>query len=345
MDQLPPLDNTLGAALIGVIVSAALYGVSCAQVFYYFQHYSKKDGRGTKAVVVAALISDTIHQALISHTIYTYLVTNYYKPQKLNDLVWSLVVEVLFNGITALLVQSFYAVRVWKFSQRNLLITVILAVFIVAEFVSVVVYVAKGIHFRTFTELHTLKPLSMTVNVLAVVGDVLITVVFCILLSRARSSVQRSNTMITLLIAFSVQTGMLTSLCAVASLVTIIASPNTFIYICFYFLLGRLYCNSLLATLNVRKAIRGRGHVDLGISLRPIEDSNSSTVDNHKVIDIEAEIADIETHGYITGFKAHGCNGSSSFVQSMSHPNNSRVVKTESELESGRPRHLRRASF
>ena len=25
--------------------------VSCAQIFYYFQHYSKKDGRGTKAVV------------------------------------------------------------------------------------------------------------------------------------------------------------------------------------------------------------------------------------------------------------------------------------------------------
>jgi len=25
--------------------------VSCAQVFYYFQHYSKKDDRGTKAIV------------------------------------------------------------------------------------------------------------------------------------------------------------------------------------------------------------------------------------------------------------------------------------------------------
>ena len=151
----------------------------------------------------------------------------------------------------------------------------------------------------------------------------------------------------------------------------ITVSPNTFIYICFYFLLGRrtceliirwwtrpylisVYCNSLLATLNVRKAIRGRGHGDLGISLRPIEDSNSSTVENHKVVglvclsfftvadqslvqgtDIKAEIADVEAHGGI---------GSSSFVQSMSHNNNSQVAETESEFESGRMGHLRRAS-
>ena len=47
--------------------------------------------------------------------------------------------------------------------------------------------------------------------------------------------------------------------------------------------LALVYCNSLLATLNVRKAIRGRGHDDLGISLRPIEDSKGSTADNHQV--------------------------------------------------------------
>ena len=151
----------------------------------------------------------------------------------------------------------------------------------------------------------------------------------------------------------------------------ITVSPDTFIYICFYFLLGRrtcelmirrwtrpyvisVYCNSLLATLNVRKAIRGRGHGDLGISLRPIEDSNSSTAENRKVVglvclsfftvadkslaqetDIKAGIADVE---------AHGGHGGSSFVQSMSHNNNSQVAETESEFESGRAGHLRRAS-
>jgi len=51
-------------------------------------------------------------------------------------------------------------------------------------------------------------------------------------------------------------TGLLTSICAVASLVSITAAPNTFYYIGFFFCIGRLYCNSLLAALNVRKNIR-----------------------------------------------------------------------------------------
>jgi len=149
---------------------------------------------------------------------------------------------------------------------------IVLAIFIIAEFMSVVVFVAKAIHLETFLELRPINLWSMIINVLAVASDVSITVVFCFLLHRARNSLKRSNRMISMLIAFSVQTGALTSLCAIASLIAINAWPNTFIYICFFFLIGRLYCNSLLATLNVRKTIRGKGCGTLGISLNPISD-------------------------------------------------------------------------
>lgn len=343
MDQIPPLDNTFGAALIGVLVASMLYGVSCSQVFYYFNNYSKKDGPLTKAVVIATLTSDSIHQALICHTIYSYLVKSYTRPQQLGEIVWSLIVEVIFNGITALIVQTFFAVRIWKFSHRNVPIAAALGTFILGEFVTVIVYVAKSVHMTTFAELGTLKPLSMTVNVLAVAGDVLITIVFCILLNRARNSLQRSNTMINLLIAFSVQTGMLTSLCAIGSLISISVSPDTFIYICFYFLLGRLYCNSLLATLNVRNAIRGKGHGDLGISLREISDSGTSTVDNdnHKESDIKAEavgyIPGAESEGYLTDGDAHDHDRCPPVAQSIPGTD-SRTVETEPEPEHGRER-------
>lgn len=341
MDQIPPLDDTFGAALIGVLVSSMLYGVSCSQVFYYFNHYSKKDGPWTKAVVIATLVSDSIHQALICHTIYSYLVKSYTRPQQLGELVWSILVEVLFNGITALLVQTFFAVRIWKFSHRNIFIAGTLAMFIIGEFVSVIIYVAKSVHMTTFVQLTALRPLSMTINVLAVAGDVLITIVFCVLLNKARNSLQRSNTMINLLIAFSVQTGMLTSLCAAASLISISVSPDTFVYICFYFLMGRLYCNSLLATLNVRNAIRGRGHGDLGISLREISDSGTSTVDNQKEIDVKAEavgyIPGAETEGYLTDGDAHDHDRCPPVAQSKP-TTDSRTVETEPEPEHGRER-------
>lgn len=65
--------------------------------------------------------------------------------------------------------------------------------------------------------------------------------------------------MITWLIVFTVSTGVLTSICAIASLVSILVWGDTLIYVAFYFSLGKLYSNSVLATLNARITIRGLG--------------------------------------------------------------------------------------
>ncbi|KAJ7826140.1 hypothetical protein B0H13DRAFT_2374531 [Mycena leptocephala] len=58
-------------------------------------------------------------------------------------------------------------------------------------------------------------------------------------------------------ILFTINTGLLTSLCAVASLISLIVSPTTLVYASFYFCIGRLYSNALLASLNARDIIRG----------------------------------------------------------------------------------------
>ncbi|KAF8868944.1 hypothetical protein BD779DRAFT_1590374 [Infundibulicybe gibba] len=97
----------------------------------------------------------------------------------------------------------------------------------------------------------------LTVNALAAAGNVLIAATLCTLLHRSRTGFRRSDTMINKLILFAVNTGFLTSLCAVASLILIIVAGDTFLYIAFFFCIGRLYSNTLLATLNVRKMIRG----------------------------------------------------------------------------------------
>jgi len=147
---------------------------------------------------------------------------------------------------------------------------------------------------NTFAELIMLRKLSMTVNALAVAGDVLIAAVLCMMFHSSRTGSKRSDTILNILILFSVNTGLLTSLCAIGSLVAIILSPNTFIYICFYFLLGRLYCNSLLATLNARKAIRAQDdNSAFSLSLQMINGSKSTIQSRPKFFtkDITVETA------------------------------------------------------
>ncbi|KAF9524388.1 hypothetical protein CPB83DRAFT_610299 [Crepidotus variabilis] len=277
------LHDTLGAAYIGVMLAAILHGVSIVQAWYYFGH--QNDRWTIKGLVTAVMVFDTIHQALIIHTIYSYTITYWGEPEELDKLVWSLIVEVLFNGLTAFLVQSFLTLRIWRLSNRSILLTGFALCLVFAEFGVLLAYTGLALDFDTYEQLAKLKALSITVNALAAAGDVMIAVTLCSILHFSRTGFHRSDTMINKLILYSVNTGVLTSLCAIGSLISIVFAGQTFYYIGFFFCIGRLYTNSLLATLNARKKIRGCGessdHVSL--SLRDCNINTSTKLTNASV--------------------------------------------------------------
>ncbi|KAJ7755645.1 hypothetical protein DFH07DRAFT_484996 [Mycena maculata] len=250
------IDNTMGSALLGVIGAAGLYGVSCVQTWYYFNRYGSTDLWYIKVLVGLVFAFDSIHQALISHTVYWYVITNHSHPEALSRLVWSILLEVLFNGLIGLIVQSFLTMRVWRLSNRNIALTAVTASLVLAEFGCSVAFTIQSLQLQTWKELGELKGLSMSVNVLGAVADLVIALILVFYLRRSRTGFKKSDHMITKLIFFSVSTGLLTCVCAIASLVSILLWGQTLIYVAFYFSLGRLYFNSVLATLNARKDIR-----------------------------------------------------------------------------------------
>ncbi|KAJ7591424.1 hypothetical protein C8J56DRAFT_562734 [Mycena floridula] len=233
------VDNTMGAAFVGVICAAGLYGVSCVQTWYYFNRYPN-DAWYIKLLVATVWFFDTIHQGLISHTVYWYVVTNYSNPEKLNDLVWSILLEVLFNGLVGFLVQSFLTLRVYRLSGESRFLTAVVGSLVFAEFACSVVFTLRSLKLVTWADLGELKGLSMTVNVLGAVSDVGIAASLFYFLQNSRTGFKKSDTMISKLILFTVSTGLLTSICAIASLISILIWGQTLIYVAFYFSLGRL---------------------------------------------------------------------------------------------------------
>ncbi|KAI0773818.1 hypothetical protein C8Q74DRAFT_1200479 [Fomes fomentarius] len=246
----------MGALLIGVIISG---------MYYYYTRYTS-DAWHTKMLVTVVWATDSIHQALISHTIYWYLVKEYGNINALSLLNKTIVTEVLFNGFTGLFVQSFFAVRVYKLSQKKLYAFLPVALLVAAEF--------GEFRLHTFIDLTTLRGLSISMNVFAAAADVLIAVILCTILHASRSDFSQSNTLINKLASTGSQTSNCYSVCACISLITFFAIPNTFVYIGFYFMIGRLYSNSLMATLNARKSLREGPTNDRALSLRGMQPSN-----------------------------------------------------------------------
>ncbi|KAG8218151.1 hypothetical protein J3R82DRAFT_3693 [Butyriboletus roseoflavus] len=348
------LDNTYGAFLIGVVVSATLYGgvsqrifisiplnyqtpVTCIQTWYYYSRYPS-DPWYIKLLVAGVLISDTCHQALITHSgkythprplyVYSSIPSLHLSRHRLRNgrcargsclesgyrsILQCMALDRLcrvplahhtYQGFTALFVQSFLAMRVYRHdtwslvnsvscilpahhSRTNTVMpTVLILVYGINAYVSNSYFASLAfysctlsLNVKTFVQLASLKALSMSVNAVAAAGDVLIAAFLCSLLQMSRTGFRRSDTMINKLIVFSINTGLLTSICAVASLISIAAWPTTFIYIAFYFCLGRLYCNSLLATLNARKGLRGgSGSDEMSLSLQGVQQKTNSSM-------------------------------------------------------------------
>ncbi|KAF8235929.1 hypothetical protein L208DRAFT_1457858 [Tricholoma matsutake] len=228
------IDNSMGAMLIGTLMSSMLLGITYVQSFYYFIEY-RMDPWYLKSLVISTVVLDTAQMLLISYSIYRWLITDYNNPIGLEPLLWSGLVEPLPTALTSMLVQGFFTLRVWHRCT--------------------IAWIILSMQLEKFTDLRALLPLVIVVSALSVGADVIISASLVILLSRARTAFKRSNTIINKLMLFVINTGVLTSCIAIACLISVLAWPTSMIYASFYFCLGRSYVNSLLAILNGRKHI------------------------------------------------------------------------------------------
>ncbi|KAI3605802.1 hypothetical protein WG66_012385 [Moniliophthora roreri] len=264
--NIPPLHNTMGALFIGV----SLWGITSMQTYNYFLQYWRVD---------RPILNMTL---MLSHLLYVYLVSNWGNPAILATLLCHSVLIDLFYGLTTtkafigFIVQLFLCYRVYVLSRNNYIVTGVVVLPVLALFTITMAYfgTAWSQHFTLFADLARIKGLSVTVNVLGAASDVVITSALSFYLWTSKSGIRKTDAIMNRLILFCVRSGLLTTVTAILSLITIQVYPDTFIYICFYSILARFYSFSLLATLNARSDLRsqtsnGANSFAASVSLEP----------------------------------------------------------------------------
>jgi len=137
-----------------------------------------------------------------------------------------------------------------------------LASLVLTEFVFAIVFYSKALKYRTFDGLQDIFWLAKTMDALCAVPDTAITIALFYFLNRSRTGFARSEAVVNKILMFSCNTGLLTALTALASFITIEVWPQSRLYLLFYYLISRLYTNSLLVSLNMRNSLRGGFHAD-----------------------------------------------------------------------------------
>ncbi|KLO08420.1 hypothetical protein SCHPADRAFT_944472 [Schizopora paradoxa] len=262
MDQVQAaLVGTFGAAYIGAMVALVLYGITTLQTYFYFIYYPR-DEMVMKATVAVLWLSETLHVGFISHFMYNYLITNYGNPASLAQGHWSLYMSVLCNVVIATVVQAFFATKIYSFGKKKRWITGIISFFIVAHFGFGIDFVINLFRINTFSKFIEIKySTALPFAIAAVIPDLLISGSLCFFLESNKqlvSGFRRTETLINLLMAYAINRALLTSTAAILEIVLYAALPESFAFLAVDFCIGKLYANTLLATLNARKSLRWR---------------------------------------------------------------------------------------
>ncbi|KAG0697040.1 hypothetical protein DFH29DRAFT_173641 [Suillus ampliporus] len=252
-DLIPQLNlgSTFGALFIGVIIAAILFGATNVQAFVYFQTHRDAGRTFYKVVVIGLWILDALHLALIVHCVYYYLVNNYANINALTEIVWSFKLQIAIDVPIISGVHFLYGYRIWIVSKGRSRAFPITAGIIVTISSGVAIALLWAIYqCHVFTDLIKIAWSTYMTLVTVTLIDLIIASSLCYLLATSRTGFSSTDSLITKLMGYIINTGCLTSICSMAVIITCATMPRNFIFLSIEFLEAKLYVNSFLALLN-----------------------------------------------------------------------------------------------
>ncbi|KAJ7700357.1 hypothetical protein B0H17DRAFT_1047065 [Mycena rosella] len=277
--DLTSLDGTYGALEIGAAVGTFLYGMETLQAFNYYRNFPK-DSVILKSTVASIWLLDLAQTICTLHAVsgqpggylpvqfsqnYLMTVTFYDRPpsQEIATPPHSLVLVILFSGVSSTVVQAFYANRIRVLSGTWYLMVICFAL-IIASLIGALVLMAML--WRSSSALIFLQSqVEWEMIVLSSVGpavDILIATSMCFYLWRLRKAepeFRRTQNTLDTLILWTVETTLLTSLAAIIQIVLFLTRKDMS-FMAFYIIQPKLFSNSMLAVLNGRTQFRFDDH-------------------------------------------------------------------------------------
>ncbi|KAI0727800.1 hypothetical protein C8Q72DRAFT_426410 [Fomitopsis betulina] len=248
------LNQTVGYIFVGLAFELLFYGVSLAQTTYYYYEYPR-DHFYIRALVAIVWTLDTVRTGCDLQFLWAYLVDSHANLAGMTKFTKPAIAEFFFAGLITLIVQLYYIFSIWHFMTAKwprIVLTVSMVLFALLSFCGGLVSVYD---FTPDPELsatldHMKIPASIQ-TVSAVVTDVYIAIALTIILRKKRTGFSGTNSLITILVAFAIQRGVLTALMQLLHFATYIGTfkygASKLVWALFHFPGGKIYTNSFLA--------------------------------------------------------------------------------------------------
>ncbi|KDR85944.1 hypothetical protein GALMADRAFT_235123 [Galerina marginata CBS 339.88] len=248
--------GTYGAILLGALFSASLSGVFSVQCIIYFKNYPT-DRKDLKAFVLFVWCLELIHTGLVWASIWDSFIANFGNIGHVEYIPSTIALSVVLTAALTFLTHCLFAYRIYHLSQRNAYLTILVLILALGRLASASASGGLMIRLRSYPAFrhHFLWLFSMGLGLSCAV-DILITLSLFYLLRQKRRQSIMLHSIIDSLILYAFEIGSLTSAATVASMLCWVILDNSLIFLGLHFVVGKLYANSLLATLNARNKLR-----------------------------------------------------------------------------------------
>ncbi|KAL0953602.1 hypothetical protein HGRIS_004810 [Hohenbuehelia grisea] len=248
---------------LGYMLACILVGILIMQVYSYYLSFPK-DRSSLKWTVGIIFFLELAFTLLTLINGYVSFGPGWGDPRSLEKQHWSFVSLAHLNGLIAMLVQWFFAFRVYKLSKR---LELPLAVVLLSVLQCTMIFYVGTVNIVEGRKFNTLAGLSTEITVWLVATaacDILIVIGTVTILVRLRKDSRFTKTRTTLrrLAILSVETGFVTASAATIELILWQAQQSRDYHYIFFMMIGKLYSNAMLASLNSRVSLYDRGSVN-----------------------------------------------------------------------------------
>ncbi|KAK2460064.1 hypothetical protein APHAL10511_007898 [Amanita phalloides] len=255
------IPKTYGALLLGAFFASFLSGAMTLQTIVYLKLYPK-DELSTRGLVAVVWALDVVHTAMIWDGLWTYMIRDFGDVTKIQTIPLSISLTIIFTAVLTLLVHFYYVQRIHLLSKRKFWISAPILVLAICRVCSACVTSAEMIHFGMYESFRVkFKWLFSLGLAISSTVDVIITLCLFTLLWMSRSKSMSLDNVIDSLILYTFEIGSLTGFATIVSMVCWLVVKNNLIFLGLHFVIGKLYANSFMASLNARHQLR-RAHAN-----------------------------------------------------------------------------------
>ncbi|KAH9485983.1 hypothetical protein JR316_0000045 [Psilocybe cubensis] len=263
------VERTFGALLIGGIVAFNLSGLVTAQAVAYFKRYPK-DFRFLKLMSLNRFL-DFLHTIFVSIALWDHLIVHFGDVSRIDFIPWSLGATVALTGILTIFVHIFFVHRIYLLSHGNFFVVIPMAMLSALRLSLAFLTTIKMIQIQSLSRFTHLWKWSFTFGLsLCSILDMLFAGLLCFFLRQNQKKNSSMNNIINSLMLYTFETGMVNCAASIATLICWVTMKDNLIFLGIHFAIGKLYANSVMATLNARKDLRQTGG-------RPSQFSGSGT--------------------------------------------------------------------